>query len=166
MSEETQVTEATSPMEQPAEAPKRRSRARKVADDGPQEVGPAVQEVIQQVQERAAENERQPGEEAPKRTWAEKTQSATDTVANMRFTGNHKRYRVEITFGDGKPSDEVRQALKDNGFRWDSQDKAWTLPVRYNSRAEDRTHAQRTFEEIVGMVREERGMPRGQAVPF
>lgn len=77
-----------------------------------------------------------------------------------------------IRFRDGKPSDKVRQHLKDNGFHWEPDapkgghwpeaDGAWVRPLGLATKSQDRLHGERVFEKVAEMIREEKGIDAGQ----
>ncbi|MGL4550510.1 MAG: hypothetical protein ACRC33_04935 [Gemmataceae bacterium] len=84
------------------------------------------------------------------------TEVITDAAAKMRLHSNHHTYKMAITFDDGKPSEEVRQTLKDAGFRWDGQG-AWEKPTSYDTRVRDRIDAERVFDAVADMRKQEAG---------
>lgn len=85
-----------------------------------------------------------------------------DAVAKARLTEHQNPYLSVIRF-DEKPSHEVRQKMHDAGFAWQGKQKEWIRPINLDSRVQDRLHAERTFREVVKMVREEKGAGQGVA---
>lgn len=81
----------------------------------------------------------------------------TDAVAGVRLREHQNPYLSVIKF-DEKPSDAVIEFMGDSGFRWRSENKEWTRPIHFDTRQQDRLHAERTFEEACRMVREAKGI--------
>ncbi|MBP3955466.1 hypothetical protein J8F10_09245 [Gemmata sp. G18] len=81
----------------------------------------------------------------------------TDVVAGVRLREHQNPYLSTIKF-DEKPSDEVKSKLKEHGFRWNQDNKEWIRPIEYETRVQDRILAERAFEEVAKMVRDERGI--------
>ena len=50
-----------------------------------------------------------------------------------RVVENSELMRLQLVF-DGKPSDEVRAALKKHGFRWSPKNGAWQRQLTGNAR--------------------------------
>lgn len=89
-----------------------------------------------------------------------------DTAAGVRVAYGRDPYQAEIRFKDGKPSEAVRQIMKEAGFRWNPPFEAWTRPVEYNTRAQDRIVAERTARAVTKLVCEEKGIePSQQDMP-
>jgi hypothetical protein len=81
----------------------------------------------------------------------------------------NRRYEVWLKFRDGKPSDQVRLYMKDNGFRWhgDAPEAglykgagAWTHPIGYDTGAQDRLLGQRVYAAVVNLILKEKGIDR------
>lgn len=81
----------------------------------------------------------------------------TDVVAGVRLREHQNPYLSTIKF-DEKPSDEVKSKLKEHGFRWNQDNKEWIRHIEYETRVQDRILAERAFEEVAKMVRDERGI--------
>ncbi len=89
----------------------------------------------------------------------------SDRQAGVRFHFNYGRHTGEISF-DEKPSEEVRAALKDNGYQWKAEAKVWSFPIRFESREQDRLHAKKVFHQVAELLRMEKGIkPAGQPLP-
>lgn len=100
----------------------------------------------------------------------DKTLNITDGDTGMRFQFNHITHAAEIKF-EAKPSDATRQFLKDNGFRFDTDEatgeKVWHRRINFDTRVQERVDAKRVFWKAVDLVREERGLPaRAQESPI
>lgn len=116
----------------------------------------------------APTQERQPGEDAepPKRRFApDPFGVASDYLAGVHLRQSRLNRRVEIAFDD-KPPQEVIDKLKENGYRYNSQDKVWTKPVVGDSAMRTRIEAERLYKETADMVRQSKGIAAGQSVPF
>ena len=85
------------------------------------------------------------------RSWAHHNQ------AGVEFRTHRDPYEAELVFQD-KPSQAVIDHLKANGFRWNRQEKIWTRPVNFDTQAQDRLVASRTYHKVVGMILEEKGL--------
>jgi hypothetical protein len=73
--------------------------------------------------------------------------------------------RVEIAFDD-KPPQEVIDKLKENGYRYNSQDKLWAKPIRDDSAMRTRIEAERLYQETADMLRQSKGIAAGQSLPI
>jgi hypothetical protein len=95
---------------------------------------------------------------------------AVDVAAGVRLFESKRDRQVAIKFGDGRPEDKPSQAvidmLKDAGFRWNSNHKIWAHPLTPDSSMRTRIDAERLYQEIRGMIRQERGIETGQDIPF
>ncbi len=90
-----------------------------------------------------------------------------DAVVGMRlreFQNPEKKIYLSAIKLDEKPSDAVRAALKEAGFSWNGQEKEWERPIRFDTRQQDRLHAERTFDEVNKMIRTERGIEHGAGI--
>src|ERR1700722_3428795 len=71
---------------------------------------------------------------------------ATDTVAGVRLFESRQDRQMAIKFGEGrpedKPSEAVREMLKDSGYRWNPVDRIWVRPVRPDSAMSTRIEAE------------------------
>ncbi|HZZ77432.1 MAG TPA: hypothetical protein VFE62_02875 [Gemmataceae bacterium] len=97
---------------------------------------------------------------------------AKDNLAGVRLFESREDRQVAIKFGEGKPEDKPSQAvielLKEAGYRWNPTHKIWTHPVRPESALATRIDAEKLYQEVRQMIREERGIEAGhdQGVPF
>jgi hypothetical protein len=82
---------------------------------------------------------------------------SSDLLAGVRLREHQNPYLSVIRF-DERPADAVIQLMQDSGFRWRSENKEWTRPIHFDTRQQDRLHAERTFEEACRMVREAKGI--------
>jgi hypothetical protein len=95
---------------------------------------------------------------------------AGDYVAGVRLFESKQDRQMAIKFGEGRPEDKPSQAvidkLKDAGYRWNPTHKIWTYPVGGDSALRTRIDAERLYQQIRTMIREEKGIAPGQEVPF
>ena len=63
-----------------------------------------------------------------------------------------------------KPSQAVIDTLKDAGYRWNPSEKIWAHPVRYESANTTRVEADRLYDAVVSMIRQEKGIEGGQGM--
>jgi hypothetical protein len=95
---------------------------------------------------------------------------AVDVAAGVRLFESKLDRQVAIKFGDGRPEDKPSQAvidmLKQEGFRWNRTHKIWARALTPESSMSTRIEAERLYQEIRGMIRQEKGIETGQDVPF
>jgi hypothetical protein len=95
---------------------------------------------------------------------------AVDVVAGVRLFESKRDRQVAIKFGEGGPEDKPSQAvidkLKEAGFRWNRNDRIWAHPLTPESSMSTRIEAERLYQEIRGMIWQEKGLGVGQDVPF
>jgi hypothetical protein len=93
---------------------------------------------------------------------------AIDNVAGVRLFESRQDRQMAIKFGEGRPEDKPSQAvidtLKEAGYRWNPSDRVWTHPVWSESAMSTRVDAERLYQELCKMIRQEKGI--GQEVPF
>ena len=93
---------------------------------------------------------------------------AHDQIAGVRLFESRQDRQMALKFGEGrledKPSQAVIDKLKEAGWRWHPADRIWALPVWPASAMTTRINAERLYQEIVSMIRQEKGA--GQEVPF
>jgi hypothetical protein len=95
---------------------------------------------------------------------------ATDNLAGVRLFESKQDRQMAIKFGDGRPEDKPSQAvidrMKEAGFRWNPADRIWAHPVRPESAMRTRIEAERLYQEVRQMIRQEKGIEAGQEIPF
>jgi hypothetical protein len=95
---------------------------------------------------------------------------AVDVAAGVRLFESKRDRQVGIKFGEGraedKPSQAVIDKLKQAGFRWNRTDKIWARPVTADAAMSVRIEAERLYQEIRGMIRQEKGTEAEQGVPI
>ena len=95
---------------------------------------------------------------------------ATDNLAGVRLFESKQDRQMAIKFGEGRPEDKPSQAvidkMKEAGYRWNPADRIWAHPVRADSAMSTRIDAERLYQEVRQMIRQEKGIETGQEVPF
>jgi hypothetical protein len=95
---------------------------------------------------------------------------ASDMLAGVRLLESKRDRQMAIKFGEGRPEDKPSQAvidkLKEASYRWNATHKIWAHPVKGDSAMRSRIDAERLFQEIRTMIREEKGIEPGREVPF
>ena len=95
---------------------------------------------------------------------------AMDNLAGVRLFESKQDRQMAIKFGDGSPEDKPSQAvidkMKEAGFKWKPEDRIWALPVRAESAVGARIDAEKLYQEVRQMIREEKGIAAGKEVPF
>jgi hypothetical protein len=95
---------------------------------------------------------------------------AVDVAAGVRLFESKRDRQVAIKFGEGrledKPSQAVIDKMKEAGFRWDRTDKIWARPLTPESSMSVRIEAERLYQEVRGMIRQEKGIATEQGGPF
>ena len=93
---------------------------------------------------------------------------AMDALAGVRLFESRNPPEMAIKFGEGKLEDKPSQAvidkMKEYDYRWNPSDRVWKHPVRYDSARTTRIDAERLFQEVVKIIREERGIETNQGL--
>ena len=91
---------------------------------------------------------------------------ATDNLAGVRLFESKQDRQMAIKFGEGRPEDKPSQAvidtMKEAGYRWNPSDRIWTHPVWSESAMSTRIDAERLYQEVCKMIRQEKGIDAGQ----
>ena len=90
---------------------------------------------------------------------------ALDNAAGVRLFENRQRRVMAIEF-DEKPNQSVIDMIKEAGFGWNPTDRVWTKPVRGDSAMSTRIDAERLYQEIRRMIRQDKGVDTEQDIPF
>lgn len=94
----------------------------------------------------------------------------TDNLAGVRLFESKRDRQMAIKFGEGRPEDKPSQAvidkLKEAGYHWKPADRIWAHPVTSDSAVSTRIDAERLYQEVRQMIRQEKGIESGQEVPF
>ena len=86
---------------------------------------------------------------------------ATDTVAGVQLFESKRDRQVAIKFAD-KPSPAVIDKLKEASYRWNPADRIWAHPVEPDFAMSTRIDAERLYQEVRSMIRQEKGFGAGQ----
>jgi len=84
---------------------------------------------------------------------------------SVEYRTRTEPYEAQIAFRE-KPSQEILDYIKQHGFHWNSQDKAWARPISYGSQEQDRLFGRRAYAEVVKMLRKEKGLATDPEVAF
>ena len=60
----------------------------------------------------------------------------------------------------------VIDLLKEAGYRWNPRDRVWTYPVRQDSARSTRIDADRLYQEVRQMLRQEKSIDTHDEIPF
>jgi hypothetical protein len=95
---------------------------------------------------------------------------ASDYQAGVRLLESRRDRVMAIKFGGGGPEDKPSQAvidlMKESGYRWNPSDRMWTHAVRFETAMTTRIDAERLYQEVCALIREEKGIEPGQKTPF
>jgi hypothetical protein len=90
---------------------------------------------------------------------------ATDNLAGVQLFESKQDRLMAIKF-DEKPGPAVLDKLKESGYRWNPRDKVWVYPVRPEAARTTRIEAERLYQDVRSMIRQEKGIESGQEIPF
>jgi len=90
---------------------------------------------------------------------------AGDYLAGVRLFESKQDRQMALKFEE-KPSQAVIDTLKEADYRWNPVDRIWAHPVRSDSAMSTRIEAERLYQEVRQMIRQEKGIEAGQEVPF
>jgi hypothetical protein len=87
---------------------------------------------------------------------------ATDKLAGVRLFEDMQESQMVIKFGEGRPEDKPSQAvidkLKGAGYRWNPAERIWTFPVMPHSAATTRIAAEKLYQDVRQIVRQDKGI--------
>jgi hypothetical protein len=86
---------------------------------------------------------------------------ATDNVAGVQLFESKRDRQMAIKFDD-KPSQAVIDKLKEANFRWNPTDRLWAHPVESESAMSTRIEAERVYQDLRNLIRQEKGIGAGQ----
>ena len=75
----------------------------------------------------------------------------------MTLLEDRRFKQAQLRFA-AKPSDEVRQAVREAGFQWRSQEEAWTKRIDPEKAWRTRAEAKALYDRVTAMIRAERGL--------
>ncbi len=95
---------------------------------------------------------------------------AKDNLAGVRLLESRQDHLVAIKFGEGRPEDKPSQAVidkvKEAGFRWNPAERVWVHPLRADSAMATRIDAEKLYQEVRQMIRQEKGIEATPDIPF
>lgn len=143
-------------------------------------IAPVMPETVEPGQAQPTDNTATAEDSEPKRSFVERIEQerrarapvapdpfgiAADYAAGVRLFESKQDRVMAIKF-DEKPSQEVLERLKLSGYRWNPRDKVWVHPVRPEAARATRIDAERLYQVVREMIREEKGIESGQEIPF
>jgi hypothetical protein len=90
---------------------------------------------------------------------------AGDTATGVRLFEYRKDRQMGIKFEE-KPAQAILDRLKEAGYRWNPKDMLWVRPFEAETARTSRIEAERLYQEVRDMIRQEKGIEAGQEVPF
>jgi hypothetical protein len=90
---------------------------------------------------------------------------ATDKLAGVRLFESKTHEEMAIKF-DEKPNPAVLAKMHEAHWQWQPADKVWTHPVTPESAMSTRIEAERLYQEVRLLVRQDKGIEAGKEVPF
>lgn len=90
---------------------------------------------------------------------------AGDYLAGVRLFESRRDHQMALKFVE-KPSHAVISKLKEAGYRWNPADMIWAQPVWPATAMTTRIKAERLYQEISQMIREEKGIENSPEIPF
>lgn len=90
---------------------------------------------------------------------------AGDYLAGVRLFESRRDHQMALKFNE-KPSQAVIAKLKEAGYRWNPTDMIWAQPVWPATAMSTRIKAERLYQEISQMIREEKGIENSPEIPF
>jgi hypothetical protein len=88
-----------------------------------------------------------------------------DYEAGVRLFESKRDRQMAIKFED-KPSQPVIDKVKGAGYHWKPADKIWAHPVTEDTVQTTRVNANRLYDEVLQMIRQEKGIETGQEISF
>jgi len=95
---------------------------------------------------------------------------AGDYLAGVRLFESKRDRQMAIKFGEGRPEDkpspDVIDKLKEDGFRWNPTDRIWSKAIWPASAMTTRINAERLYQDICQTIRKEKGIDTSAEIPF
>ena len=114
----------------------------------------------------ANDNQRSFAERVGQRMWASAADPyviAADAALGVRLYESKRDRQMAIKFEE-KPSRAVLDKMREAGWVWKQADKIWAHAITPETAATTRIKAERTYQAVCSMIRQEIGA--GQEVPF
>jgi hypothetical protein len=90
---------------------------------------------------------------------------AGDYLAGVRLFESRRDHQMALKFNE-KPSQAIISKLKEAGYRWNPTDMIWAQPVWPATAMSTRIKAERLYQEVRQMIREEKGIENSPEIPF
>ena len=90
---------------------------------------------------------------------------ASDNLAGVRLFESKDDRQMALKFED-KLSQAVIDKLKAEGYHWQPANRVWAHEVWPSSSMSTRIKAERLYQEVRAMIRQEKGIEAGQEIPF
>jgi hypothetical protein len=75
----------------------------------------------------------------------------------MRLLRRDRRRKMFISFSE-KPAEEIIQALRDDGWKWERDDSAWTKPLDPQAKWATHAEAEKLFHDLANVILQENGI--------
>lgn len=85
-----------------------------------------------------------------------------DAAAGVRLLEDRRFKQVQLKFAE-KPSEDVRRAVREGGFRWLQEEGVWAKQIDPDKGWQTRADAEALFERVAARIREEKGVAREHA---
>ena len=90
---------------------------------------------------------------------------ASDNLAGVRLFESKDDRQMALKFEE-KPSQAVIDKLKAEGYHWQAANRVWAHAVWPSSSMSTRIKAERLYQEVRAMIRQEKGIEAGQEITF
>jgi hypothetical protein len=90
---------------------------------------------------------------------------ASDNLAGVRLFESKDDRQMALKFEE-KPSQAVIDKLKAEGYHWQPANRIWAHPVWPSSSMATRIKAERLYQEVRAMIRQEKGIEASPEIPF
>jgi hypothetical protein len=90
---------------------------------------------------------------------------AGDYLAGVRLFENRRDHYMSLKF-DEKPGQAVINRLKEAGYRWNPNNMIWTQAVWPATAMATRIKAERLYQEVRQLIRQEKGIETSPEIPF
>ena len=80
-----------------------------------------------------------------------------DVAAGVRLMEDRRFKQMQIQFAE-KPSDDIRLAVREAGFRWLQEEQVWVKQIDRENGWQTRADAEKLFDQIASQIRAEKGI--------
>jgi hypothetical protein len=88
-----------------------------------------------------------------------------DPVAGVRLYESRQDRQMAIKFAN-KPPQPVIDKMHEERWIWKPEDKIWSYPVRAETAMRVRIEAERLYQDVSKMIRQEKGIDTSQEILF